>query len=223
MAVPTAEHDPRTGRDYRAALHQTEARLRTLARRLREANRRLRQANHALRQLASTDPLTGVANRRELDDRLQIELRRAARSGAPLSLLFLDVDHFKAYNDRFGHPAGDEALVRLGALLCQAVRTSDEVARFGGEEFVIVLPDTDEEGARTLAEKVRARVGAGMVGAGPMTASIGVATCRLVRGRGADYRMEARRLLAAADRALYEAKRAGRDRVVHRIEVAAPR
>lgn len=192
-----------------------EARIRELARHVEEANRQLRQANVALRELAATDPLTGVSNRRELDERLQIELRRAGRSREPLSLLFLDVDRFKEYNDRFGHPAGDELLVRLGALLARTVRTSDAVARYGGEEFVILLPDTDEEGARTLGEKLRRAVRRRISGRGAVTVSLGVATSRPKSGPGVDYRVEGRRVLSEADSALYEAKRAGRNRVVH--------
>lgn len=219
-ALPT-EAGSRTREELEAALRDSEERLRSLSQTLEQANRRLRRANTALRKLATTDPLTGVGNRRELDERLQLELRRASRSLEPLSLLFLDVDHFKKYNDRFGHEAGDAVLARLATLLQQTVRSSDTVARFGGEEFVILLPDTDEEGARTLAEKLRETVAHRLPGAVPVTASLGAATCRPPTGRSADFRMQARRLLASADRAVYEAKHVGRNRVVHRVDLEA--
>lgn len=196
-----------------------EARIRELAGQLEEANRRLRKANLALRELAATDPLTGVANRRELDERLVHELQRAARTGEPISLLFLDLDRFKQFNDRFGHPAGDELLVRLGGVLARSVRTSDGVARFGGEEFVVLLPDTDAEGARTLAEKLRLTIRRHLSARARVTVSVGAATARPPAGPGIDFPQEARRLLSEADRALYEAKRAGRDRATHAADL----
>jgi diguanylate cyclase (GGDEF)-like protein/PAS domain S-box-containing protein len=197
-----------------------ESRIRELARNLEEANRRLRQANLVLKELAATDPLTGVANRRELDERLVLELRRAARAEAPLSLLFLDMDRFKEYNDRFGHPAGDELLVRVGNMLTRSMRTSDAVARFGGEEFVILLPETDEDGARILADKLRGMIASKLAGRAHVTASLGAATSHPGSDRRADFRTEARRLLSEADRALYESKRAGRNRVTHAGDLA---
>ncbi|HLE84062.1 MAG TPA: PAS domain S-box protein [Thermoanaerobaculia bacterium] len=197
-----------------------ESRIRELARHLEEANRRLRQANLVLKELAATDPLTGVANRRELDERLVLELHRAARAEAPLSLLFLDMDRFKEYNDRFGHPAGDELLVRLGGMLTRSMRTSDAVARFGGEEFVILLPDTDEAGARILGDKLRSMIASKLAARAPITASLGVATSHPDSDRQTDFHTEARRLLSDADRALYESKRAGRNRVTHAADLA---
>jgi diguanylate cyclase (GGDEF)-like protein/PAS domain S-box-containing protein len=197
-----------------------ESRIRELARHLEEANRRLRQANLVLKELAATDPLTGVANRRELDERLVLELRRATRAEAPLSILFLDMDRFKEYNDRFGHPAGDELLVRLGGMLTRLMRSSDAVARFGGEEFVILLPETDEAGALILAEKLRSSIASTLAARAHITASLGAATARPDPDRQTDFRTEARRLLMDADRALYESKRAGRNRVTHAAELA---
>ncbi|POF40643.1 deoxyribonuclease [Pseudomonas laurylsulfativorans] len=174
---------------------------------------RLRQyAEQELAQLAATDALTGVANRRSLDQALRHEWFRAQRSGKPLSLLMIDADHFKAFNDRHGHQAGDEALRALAEVINTNVhRTTDLVARYGGEEFSVVLAETDSEGAKQIAEKIREGVQKlPLVDAGepPMSVSIGIATWTA----SSDINLE--QLLFSADKALYQAKDGGRNRVV---------
>jgi diguanylate cyclase (GGDEF)-like protein len=164
-----------------------------------------------LQGLTRTDSLTGVLNRRGLEPVLEREAARAARTGAPLSLLAVDLDEFKRVNDRHGHPWGDRVLARVADLLQRHCRASDAVARLGGDEFVLVLPDTSLEGARVLAERIlSATAGADLLGGCPtriagerVTISIGIAC-----GSEAP-----RDLVARADSALYQAKRAGRDRV----------
>jgi diguanylate cyclase (GGDEF)-like protein/PAS domain S-box-containing protein len=219
-AVRLGEHSKGTeihssSRDV-AARKRDEGRIRDLARRLEEANRHLKEANLSLKEIAATDPLTGLGNRRDFDRRLNLELRRASRSGTPTSLLYLDLDHFKHYNDRFGHPAGDELLIKLSSLLTDSVRTSDSVARIGGEEFVVLLPQTDVDGATTLAEKLRRSVAHHLAARRPITISIGVATLALPPNGSPDLEALSDALVDAADGALYRAKHEGRNRVRHR-------
>ncbi|WPN46349.1 MULTISPECIES: diguanylate cyclase [unclassified Pseudomonas] len=169
-------------------------------------------AEQELAQLAATDPLTGVANRRTLDHALRHEWFRAQRSGRPLSLLMIDADHFKAFNDRHGHQAGDEVLRTLAEVIRAHVhRPADLVARYGGEEFSVILAETDSDGARKIAEQIRAAVEklplSGAVQS-PMTVSIGIATWTTA----SEINLE--QLLFSADKALYEAKEGGRNRVV---------
>lgn len=174
---------------------------------------RLRQhVEQELAQLAATDALTGVANRRSLDQTLRHEWFRAQRSGKPLSLLMIDADHFKAFNDRHGHQAGDDALRALAEVIRANVhRPADLVARYGGEEFSVVLAETGSEGAQQIAEHIREAVQKlPLVDAGerPMSVSIGIATWTA----GSDINLE--QLLFSADKALYQAKEGGRNRVV---------
>ena len=201
------------------ARKRAEGRIRDLARRLEEANRHLKEANLSLKEIAATDPLTGLGNRRDFDRRLNLELRRASRSGTPTSLLYLDLDHFKSYNDRFGHPAGDELLIKLSSLLADSVRTSDSVARFGGEEFVVLLPQTAAEGATVLAEKLRRAVAQHLAARRPITISIGVATLVIPPNGSPSLLAMSDALVDAADAELYRAKNEGRDRVRHRTIV----
>jgi diguanylate cyclase (GGDEF)-like protein len=163
-------------------------------------------------QLSITDGLTGVWNRRYLELTLRKEIERAQRFGRPLSILMLDIDRFKAVNDRHGHQRGDEVLVELTRRVMGNIRGQiDSVARYGGEEFVIVLPETPCEGAMVVGEKVRAAIRDvpfdGAEPTVPVTISVGVAAFPLDGSTSAE-------LIEAADRALYRAKRAGRDRVV---------
>ena len=159
-----------------------------------------------LRAMASTDGLTGVANRRTFDDALPRELARSGRNGQPVSLLLVDLDHFKQLNDVHGHQAGDAVLQAAAAALATASRLGDVVARYGGEEFVVVLPNCSTEAAVETAERLRAAVSA-CSAATPVTASIGVATSPFDA-------VDATGLVAAADAALYEAKARGRNCVV---------
>lgn len=176
----------------------------------------LRDQVATLKTLSSTDALTGIANRRQFDERLAYEFVRLARRPAPLSLLVLDVDHFKRYNDHYGHPMGDIALQKIGQLLKQFCRQQDLPARIGGEEFALLLPETDAAGAVAMAEKLRQALhGLAIEHASSptdplVTASIGIATW------GSDHRGEAGTMLEQADEALYTAKRNGRNRVYHR-------
>jgi diguanylate cyclase (GGDEF)-like protein len=166
----------------------------------------------ALRQQSIVDSLTGLYNRRYLDDTLRREVFRAQRGGKALSVIMIDADHFKRLNDIFGHDAGDVVLRAMGRELKAGVRGGDLACRFGGEEFALVLPDCGKpqavEKAHRVADSVRAmHLVHGATTLPPLTISAGVATYP-------DDGEEADHLIAAADRALYAAKRAGRDRVV---------
>jgi diguanylate cyclase (GGDEF)-like protein len=167
-----------------------------------------RQADR-LERLSRTDPLTGLGNRRHVEERLAAELARARRHGRELSLLVLDLDGLKAVNDRHGHKAGDAALRRVAAAIAQSSRASDVAGRWGGDEFVVLAPDTASEDAAALAERIRrlAREAAGgEEAAPPLSVSIGVASLA-----PAD---DPEGLLRRADAALLEAKHQGGDRVV---------
>jgi diguanylate cyclase (GGDEF)-like protein len=182
----------------------------SLERKVAERTQQLALANERLEQLSVTDPLTGLANRRRLEEVLQNERQRAERTHTPLSLAMVDIDYFKRYNDRHGHPAGDRCLQRIATELDRTVRDTDLVARYGGEEFAVVMPDTDSAESRDVAERLRLAVSAlaePLAGDEVVTASVGVATLHDVDRHGTDQ------LLERADSALYEAKRAGRNRV----------
>jgi diguanylate cyclase (GGDEF)-like protein len=173
---------------------------------LERRNEELRRLAAQLEQLASTDQLTGTTNRRKFDDTIAEELRRAERYAQPLSLLLFDIDHFKKVNDEHGHKVGDSVLVETTALVLQMLRSSDCLARWGGEEFVVLAPGIGPAGAATLAERIRAGVAAHVFpSAGRVTISTGVAESR--PGDSPDG------LLARADAAMYAAKAGGRNRV----------
>jgi diguanylate cyclase (GGDEF)-like protein len=178
--------------------------------------RRRHHAEQVLSELAATDALTGLANRRTLDQRLHLEWDRAQRSTEPLTLLMIDVDHFKAFNDRHGHHGGDEALRTVAQVIDDNIRRpADLAARYGGEEFAVVLPQTDAKGAWVIAEHIRSSVEhlprvAGAERA--ITVSIGMST------RDKRSRMSLEALLLSADQALYEAKHTGRNRIVDASE-----
>jgi diguanylate cyclase (GGDEF)-like protein len=167
--------------------------------------------------LASTDGLTGLANRRTFDKALETEWRRAARHNTPLSLLLMDLDRFKHFNDSYGHQAGDECLQAVARILSAAMkRSGDLVARYGGEEIAVLLPTTDAAGANAVAEDVRSAVEAlaiphdGNVPSCVLTISIGMATLMpAFELLNADPKV----LVTLADRALYQAKLKGRNRV----------
>jgi diguanylate cyclase (GGDEF)-like protein len=176
----------------------------------------LREQTELLRMQTFSDGLTGVANRRAFDAAIDREVRRAKRNGSVLSLLMIDIDHFKPYNDHYGHQQGDACLIQVSAAL-QALlqRSVDMLARYGGEEFAVILPDNDPRQAQRMAEALHARVVQLAIpheqAAGPLkqiTVSIGVAT--LLPGQPATPAA----LIRAADGALYAAKRQGRNRIV---------
>jgi diguanylate cyclase (GGDEF)-like protein len=172
-----------------------------------------------LRHRSRHDALTGLFNRRALEEALDAQLQRSLRNGEAFALMMIDIDHFKSINDRHGHAAGDKALKQLSSVLRTGVRETDRVARFGGEEFVVLLPDTALVDARPLAERLREQVASQPL-VQPnlklsLTVSIGVAEWR----PGSD---DATRLMMRADAALYRAKQGGRDRVELAREAPAP-
>ncbi|MES2259121.1 MAG: diguanylate cyclase [Pseudomonadota bacterium] len=176
----------------------------------------LREQAMVLRSQTFSDGLTGIANRRHFDVAMDKEQRRAKRTGSALSLLMIDIDYFKAYNDHYGHQQGDHCLIQVAcALAAMLHRSTDLIARYGGEEFVMILPDTDAQQALQMGEAIRARTIAldiphAQAGDAEkrITVSVGIATST------ADNALDVPGLIGAADRALYAAKRAGRNRVV---------
>ena len=157
-------------------------------------------------QLSVTDALTGLLNRRYLEERLTEEIKRSNRNGSPMSFLMIDVDEFKSYNDNFSHPEGDKALQIVANCLRETLRGADVAARYGGEEFSILLPQTNSEEAEIIAERVRERVETAYFPNRQVTISIGIASC-CIDFRSSEF------LISAADKALYEAKRQGRNNV----------
>ncbi len=174
-------------------------------------------AHEKVAQLSITDTLTGVYNRRYLAQRLEEEFRISHRHHSPLSTLIVDIDHFKKINDEFGHQIGDEALIRVAKSLKEHIRDSDLLARFGGEEFVLILPHTPQKDAMIVAEKLRKTIASLVIesmGDHKITISIGVATMPDLNIENSDE------LLGAADRALYLAKEQGRNRVIFATSIS---
>jgi diguanylate cyclase (GGDEF)-like protein len=174
----------------------------------REISRRS-EAENKLEEMATTDALTGLRNRRKFDHVIDLEWRRAMRQKAPLALLMIDADYFKAYNDTYGHQAGDQVLVGIAICISDSIhRAGDCAARYGGEEFAVLLPDTPEADAFRIAETIRLKVQGWSDDQACSTVSIGVAS--LVPSAGMDWSI----LVSAADKALYAAKAAGRNQSV---------
>ena len=172
--------------------------------------RRLQRAEQEINRLAATDPLTGLSNRHAISRELNQELGRAIRYGSTLSLIMIDVDHFKSINDRFGHDVGDRVLVAVSDLIQLNIRSSDKAARWGGEEFLILAPETDAQGALEMAEKLCREVATrDFEYAERVTISAG-----LSQFRGGD---DPDTLLKRADETLYQAKRTGRNRVISQL------
>ncbi|MEH6435379.1 sensor domain-containing diguanylate cyclase [Massilia sp. DD77] len=175
----------------------------------------LQQDNRELAHLADNDALTGIANRRRFEHELELEKKRAGRSGKPLSLVMVDVDYFKKYNDTYGHVQGDECLRQVAAAIRDSLgRPTDLAARYGGEEFAVLLPDTDPRGARNVAEHLRLAVMRAAIPhsanpPGVVTVSAGVCTMRFATGDDTDATL----LVERADALLYRAKQTGRNRV----------
>ena len=181
---------------------------------LRVSQQQLLDTNLVLQRLMNSDGLTGLSNRRHFDEYLELEWRRALRDQSQVSLLMIDVDYFKSYNDNLGHLEGDEALRKVATAIRDACsRPSDLPARYGGEEFALVLPSTSPGGARLMAEKLRQSVVALNIphttpdGGANLTVSVGVATVTPQQGS------DCRQLISAADKGLYIAKHNGRNRV----------
>lgn len=172
---------------------------------------RIRAAHDKLERLSETDGLTGLANRRHLMEALDVEEKRGTRYGHAFSLLMIDVDHFKKYNDTYGHQAGDVALARVGTVLKESIRDVDRAGRYGGEEFAVVLPETPLAAALVVAERIRARMEGEKLpvksGEASVTLSIGVA-------ERPTHAATAAEIVAVADAALYDAKEEGRNKVM---------
>lgn len=212
---------------YRLFIQRTQMRKKKIIRLLEERietlelrTQRLDQANQDLQRLSYLDALTGIANRRYFEESLDLEWRRACRIGAALSLIMIDVDFFKAFNDAYGHQRGDECLKLLASSLRNALnRPGDLIARYGGEEFMMILPGINAQGAAEMAEAMRTRVEAmgimheGSLADKVMTISLGVVTGYPTRG------FSSNELIASADEALYRAKEEGRNRVIISVEV----
>ncbi|NEO98190.1 MAG: PleD family two-component system response regulator [Symploca sp. SIO2E9] len=182
---------------------------------LGEANRKLKEANLKLQQLASTDSLTKLFNRRYFDDYFDREWRRMARERSPLSLIMCDVDFFKVYNDTYGHQAGDNCLKAIAQAISKPVqRPADLVARYGGEELAVILPNTPVGGAAHIAQNIRSRVKALKITHANSSVSEYVTLSQGIACTIPYYKESAQILIAAADRALYRAKAKGRDCVV---------
>lgn len=175
-------------------------------RELARRNSDLSVANKLLESLATTDGLTGLKNHRAFQESLENEWKRATRYGTPLSLLMMDVDHFKEFNDEFGHPAGDQVLKQVARILTSECRSDSFVARYGGEEFAVILPNCGDDDANRIAERVRRGVETASWEQRSITASLGVATKQASTPNHAA-------LIAQADAAMYRAKDDGRNRV----------
>ncbi|MBI4421851.1 MAG: diguanylate cyclase [Gemmatimonadetes bacterium] len=188
------------------------ARIREGRKELDAINERLRKQNEELERLSITDSLTGLSNRRHLMQRLNEEMLRARRHDRTFAVLMADVDHFKAYNDTFGHPAGDDVLRKMATILRESTRIVDCVARYGGEEFAVLLPEATGELAGQVAERIRARVAEEKFTHRKITLSVGIASFP-------EHGDSVEAVIARADEALYRAKRAGRNRALRAEKV----
>jgi diguanylate cyclase (GGDEF)-like protein len=154
--------------------------------------------------LALTDPITGLGNHRFFQDQLRVEVERAKRHQRIISLLMMDIDYFKGWNDHFGHPAGDQLLKEVSKHLIQGLRTIDWITRYGGDEFAMILPDTNSKFAFEIAERLRMQFFSRHQGPVSLSLSFGIATFP-------DHATTAKDLISAADKALYQAKKQGRN------------
>jgi diguanylate cyclase (GGDEF)-like protein/PAS domain S-box-containing protein len=198
-------------KQYELQIEEQLQRINEYSAEIEQRKSELEQANARLEALASTDGLTGLLNHRALQEALQRECRRAMRDATYTSLIMLDVDNFKAFNDTHGHPAGDAMLQQVAAILLKCARETDVIARYGGEEFVAMLPNTDAAGALQVAERMRAAIADSDWDLRSVTASFGVAT-------GVSGQHSVSDILKAADAAMYQSKRNGKNQVT----LAAP-
>ncbi len=203
--------------DLSPLLHDARARIAELQRRiqqLEQENLELTMTNRLLAEVSARDALTGLYNRWYVMDKIEAEINRSIRHGSPLSLLMMDLDHFKRVNDTYGHTAGDQVLQSVGKLLRECCRVYDVAGRYGGEEFCLLLPETTLGSTPVVAERIRQRLemtevtigGASLI----VTASIGVAGIDTAAGESL---LSPTALIDRADRALYAAKNQGRNRV----------
>lgn len=187
-----------------------------LERTVNERTADLQEQARILEEMAITDPLTRAYNRRQFYKLAEIEIKRAAETGLPLSVIVMDADHFKRINDNYGHQAGDQALIALTEICQQLIRCTDIFARYGGEEFVILMPNADMRDAKQIAERIRQKIEAHEINAENkkirFTISLGVSTFTSEQQLAFDS------LLTQADRALYVSKKAGRNRITHWAE-----
>jgi diguanylate cyclase (GGDEF)-like protein len=225
VVIPEAERQDEVGvltgafREMTSRLAANKREIEAANESLRAKNDELQSMNETLEQLSITDGLTCLHNHRFFQDYLAKETKRADRTMESLTLILIDIDHFKQWNDRLGHAAGDEILRRVAEVMNGLIRDSDLLARYGGEEFALVAPDTDLDGAVQLAEKMRSEVSRTRFveeeaeERRSVTVSIGISI----------YRGDPKALFSEADRALYRAKASGRDCVmVARLEESAP-
>ena len=204
LGTPEHRHDS----NFQTEILKLTNDLSVMVRESARKNRELKAANETIERLARTDALTGLANRRTLDEAFRREIARAERQADNLSVIMADLDHFKSINDEYGHITGDQVLAAAAAVFGSQLRLYDLAARYGGEEFVLLRPGTSSDEAMIIAERVRKEVEKIRIPACPrqITISLGVASC--VGGDSAEA------LVARADTALYEAKTTGRNRVV---------
>ncbi|OYZ80770.1 MAG: hypothetical protein B7Y12_07660 [Rhizobiales bacterium 24-66-13] len=207
LNVALVRNEDGSPRCFISQIHDITAE-RTMIQELDHKRTQLEEANQKLTQLASLDPLTGTLNRRALRQRLDQEMARANAEGTPLAFIMVDVDDFKPYNDRYGHLAGDVALKEVAQCMRAASRADDAVCRFGGEEFLLLLPQTPQAEARKVAERVRESIATSTALPERVTVSAGVHVYT-----PSEKGLPIDRLIAQADAALYEAKRNGKNRV----------
>ncbi|EJO68788.1 sensor domain-containing diguanylate cyclase [Leptospira kirschneri] len=175
----------------------------------------LEEANNKLLEQASTDPLTKLKNRRAFNEEINHLIRLGQRQEKSISLMMIDVDHFKDYNDKFGHPAGDRVLIRLSEVFMETLRTCDLIARFGGEEFVVALSDTNEEKAVEVAERLMTNVKKQSWENSPITISVGITTLNFNDSAPIYHTDLSTGIIEEADRALYRSKANGRNQTTH--------
>ena len=197
-----------TDHEMVATLSRLTDELTDLTRQLSKKNRELEAANETITRLMNTDPLTGLTNRRQLKERMDVELSKARRHGHPLSALMTDIDHFKFINDTFGHGAGDAVLIGVASILKQTCRKEDIVARYGGEEFIVLLPDSPAAAALDCAERIRKAIEENVFPEIDRKVTVSLGATLFGPTDTEDS------FIGRADAALYEAKASGRNRVV---------